>query len=137
MTQPIGGGVITQVAVPEIAGAMGCAEGTVKATLHSALAKASGDWIVTIRLNSQERRVWDQVASEYFHRKLAVDLDDVIVTAPLIEPTNRSFSSFDGVMQLFAFSSNDAYDLAAALSSGPLVVPLVAGSHPTASTVKS
>jgi RNA polymerase sigma-70 factor (ECF subfamily) len=32
---------ITQLTIPEIAVAMGCAEGTVKATLHAALAKAS------------------------------------------------------------------------------------------------
>jgi len=32
---------ITQLTIPEIAIVMGCAEGTVKATLHSALAKAS------------------------------------------------------------------------------------------------
>jgi RNA polymerase sigma factor (sigma-70 family) len=32
---------ITQLTIPEIAKAMGCAEGTVKATLHAALAKAS------------------------------------------------------------------------------------------------
>ena len=32
---------ITQLTVPEIAVAMGCAEGTVKATLHAALANAS------------------------------------------------------------------------------------------------
>ena len=32
---------ITQLTIPEIAVAMGCAEGTVKATLHAALANAS------------------------------------------------------------------------------------------------
>ena len=32
---------ITQLTIPEIAVVMGCAEGTVKATLHAALAKAS------------------------------------------------------------------------------------------------
>ena len=32
---------ITQLSIPEIARVMGCAEGTVKATLHAALAKAS------------------------------------------------------------------------------------------------
>ena len=32
---------VTQLTIPEIAVVMGCAEGTVKATLHAALAKAS------------------------------------------------------------------------------------------------
>lgn len=56
----------------------------------------------------------------------ALDLKGVIVEAPLIQPTNSSFSSFDGQMQLFAVMKSDAYDLAAALASGPLAVLLVA-----------
>jgi RNA polymerase sigma-70 factor, ECF subfamily len=32
---------ISQLTIPEIAVVMGCAEGTVKATLHAALARAS------------------------------------------------------------------------------------------------
>jgi len=32
---------VTQLTIPEIAKVMGCAEGTIKATLHAALAKAS------------------------------------------------------------------------------------------------
>lgn len=100
-------------------------------TLSSKVASAtvvyapeSGGWIVNVRLNSNESQLWDQVAAEYFHRQLAIDLNGVIVEAPLIQPTNSSFSSFDGQMQLFAVTKNDAYDLAAALTSGPLAVPL-------------
>jgi len=84
----------------------------------------SGGWIVTITLNSAESRQWDQVAKKYFHRQLAVDLNGVIVEAPFIQPANATFSSFHGQMQLLAVSKSDASDLAAALSSGPLAVPL-------------
>src|ERR1700685_2897952 len=55
----------------------------------------SGGWIVNVRLNPEESRQWDQVAAEYFHRQLAIDLNGVIVEAPLIQPDNPSFSSFD------------------------------------------
>ena len=112
-------------------------------TLSSKVASASvahvkfSGWIVTIRLNQHEARIWNQVASEYFHRQLAVDLNGVIVTAPLIEPMNPSFSSFDGEMQLYAPSSNDAYDLAAALTSGPLAVPLETKTHAATTDAKS
>jgi len=108
-------------------------------TLSSKVASAtvthvpfSGGWIVSVQLNKAESQQWDQVAKQYFHRQLAIDLNGVIVEAPLIQPTNSAFSSFDGQMQLLAVSKTDAYDLAAALTSGPLAVPLVA--HPSRST---
>jgi len=102
-------------------------------TLSSKVASATvvhaaieGGWIINVRLNPNESQLWDQVAAEYFHRQLAIDLNGVIVEAPLIEPGNTSFSSFDGQMQLLAVTKSGAYDLVAALTSGPLAVPLVA-----------
>jgi hypothetical protein len=104
-------------------------------TLSSKVASAtvthvpsSGGWIVNVHLNAAESQQWNHVAKQYFHRQLAVDLNGVIVEAPLIQPANSTFVSFDGQMQLFAVSKTDAYDLAAALTSGPLAVPLVAHS---------
>ena len=90
--------------------------------VHAPLA---GGWIINVRLNPNESQLWDQVAAEYFHGQLAIDLNGVIVEAPLIQPDNSSFSSFDGQMQLLAVTKSGAYDLAAALTSGPLAVPLV------------
>jgi hypothetical protein len=99
---------------------------------------SSGGWIVNVHLNAAESQQWNRVAKQYFHRQLAVDLNGVIVEAPLIEPNNSTFSSFDGQMQLVAVSKTDAYDLAAALTSGPLAVPLVAqSSRPATSTEKA
>jgi hypothetical protein len=88
-------------------------------------APTSGGWMINVRLNPNESQLWDQAASEYFHRQLAIDLNGVIVEAPLIQPTNSSFSSFDGQMDLLAVTKSGAYDLAAALTSGPLAVPLI------------
>jgi hypothetical protein len=76
------------------------------------------------------------VAKKYFHRQLAVDLNGVIVEAPFIQPANASFGSFDGQMQLLAVSKSDASDLAAALSSGPLAVPLSVSPWRAAEQVK-
>ena len=102
-------------------------------TLSSKVASAtvthvpsSGGWIVDVQLNAAESQEWDQVAERYFHRQLAVDLNGVIVEAPIIQPANSTFSSFDGQMQLLAVTATDAYDLAAALTSGPFAVPLIA-----------
>jgi hypothetical protein len=105
-------------------------------TLSSKVASATvvhapmaGGWIVNVRLNANESQLWDQVAAEYFHGQLAIDLNGVIVEAPLIQPDNSSFSSFDGQMGLLAVTKGGAYDLAAALTSGPLAVPLIAQVH--------
>ncbi len=105
-------------------------------TLSSKVASAtvvhaplSGGWIINVRLNPNESQLWDRVAAEYFHRQLAIDLNGVIVEAPLIQPANSSFSSFDGLMQLLAVTKSGAYDLAAALTSGPLAVPLAVNAH--------
>jgi preprotein translocase subunit SecD len=87
---------------------------------------SSGGWIVNVQLNKAESQRWNQVAKRYFHRLLAIDLNGVIVEAPLIEPDYSTFRSMDGQMQLVAVSRTDASDLAAALISGPLAVPLAA-----------
>jgi hypothetical protein len=100
-------------------------------TLSSRVASAkvtraaiAGGWLIDVRLNRGESILWDRVAKTYFHRQLAIDLNGVIVEAPIIQPANTRFSSFDGHMELFATSKSGAYDLAAALTSGPLAVPL-------------
>ncbi len=105
-------------------------------TLSSKVASATvvkapitGGWMVKVRLNRSDSRLWDRVAARYFHAQLAVDLNGVIVEAPLIEPASTTFSSFDGQMVLVATTKSEDYDLAAALSTGPLAVPLVAHRH--------
>ena len=85
---------------------------------------SSGGWIVSVQLNKAQSQKWNQVAMRYFHRLLAIDLDGVVVEAPLIEPDYSTFRSMNGHMQLVAVSRTDASDLAAALISGPLAVPL-------------
>ena len=105
-------------------------------TLSSKVASATvvpapvpGGWMINVRLNPSESRLWDQVAAEYFHRQLAIDLNGVIDEAPLIQPDSTSFNSFDGQMQLLAVTKSGAYDLAAALTSGPLAIPLAVNAH--------
>jgi hypothetical protein len=85
-----------------------------------------GGWMINVRLDPSESRLWDQVAAEYFHRELAIDLNGVVDEAPVIQPGSTSFNSFDGQMQLYATTKTVAYDLAAALTTGPLAAPLVA-----------
>lgn len=60
----------------------------------------TGQWIVAIHLTSGGATAWDRVAEENFHQLLAIDLGGKVVSAPLIQPTQRSFTSFDGAMEI-------------------------------------
>ncbi|MGB8196927.1 MAG: hypothetical protein WCF25_07975 [Acidimicrobiales bacterium] len=88
-------------------------------------AAIAGGWLIDVRLNPRESRRWDHVAARYLHRQLAIDLNGIVDEAPLIQPANTSFHSFEGQMELSATTKIGAYDLAAALTTGPLAVPLV------------
>jgi hypothetical protein len=105
--------------------------GPTQATLSSRVASAtvsqnpSGMWIVTIHLSARESPVLDQLAYQYFHRMIAADLNGVVVWAPVIEPTQQSFTSLNGVLSISGgLSKSQAQAVAAALRSGPLAIPL-------------
>lgn len=69
---------------------------------------------------SQGARQWDKVAKENLHRILAVDVDGVVVSAPIIEPTQTSFTSFDGNGEISGgrLTHAEAQRIAAAMSGG-------------------
>lgn len=84
-----------------------------------------GGWVVDVQLSSSAASAWDQVAYRYFHDMLGVDLNGQIVTAPIIEPTQSSYTSFDGQLELAGdFSKATAEAVAATLQTGPLPIPL-------------
>ncbi len=68
------------------------------ATVQSALVERGpdGTFNVAIRLRPATSAVWDDVAEENFHALVAFDLGGSVVSAPVIEPTQSSFSSFGG-----------------------------------------
>jgi hypothetical protein len=107
--------------------------GSTQLTLSSRVASADigqdqyGNWIVYVHLSAAEAPLWDNVAEQYFHLQLAVDLDGVIVQAQVIEPTQDTFTTLGGQLQLFAQSKSDADAIAVALRTGPLPIPLRVG----------
>jgi hypothetical protein len=108
--------------------------GPAQLTLSSAVASASvvqplrGTWGVDIHLSPSESARLDDVAHQDFHQVLAIDLNGQVVAAPLIQPAQKAFTSFDGKMVLSGFASKAvAEDVAAALKSGPLPIPLRVG----------
>jgi preprotein translocase subunit SecD len=58
-------------------------------------------------------------AEENFHKLLGIDFDGMVVSAPLIQPTQSSFSSFDGQGSISGnFTKPQAMALAKALHHG-------------------
>jgi preprotein translocase subunit SecD len=76
----------------------------------------TGQWIVTIHLTSGGATAWDRVADENFHQFLAIDVGGKVVSAPVIQPTQASFTSFDGAMEISGpLNSSMAQAVAAAV----------------------
>jgi hypothetical protein len=61
---------------------------------------SDGAWDVDLTLKPAAAARWEGVAAQAFHSLLAIDYRGSVVTAPLIEPMQRSFSSFGSSMEL-------------------------------------
>ena len=82
-------------------------------------------WAVSYTLTSKGSPAWDKVASENFHQYVAIDLDGLIESAPLIQPSQAAFSSFQGQGEISgSFTENTAKSLALQLNYGALPVRL-------------
>jgi preprotein translocase subunit SecD len=77
-----------------------------------------GQWIVDYNTSASGAARWDAVAEKNFHQELGIDLDGRVVSAPLIQPTQSSFSSFDGRGEVSgSLTRSEAVALARALTS--------------------
>jgi preprotein translocase subunit SecD len=95
----------------------------------------SSGWTVVATLTTAGAVEWNDIAQQSFHQYVAFDLDGAVLAAPLIQPSNPTFASFDGKMEFGTFSEADAKSLAAVLVSGPLPVALTLQSLSTVSPV--
>jgi preprotein translocase subunit SecD len=100
------------------------------ASIGSAVAQQSqtGAWEVNYSLKgSAGSQLWDKVADENFHLLLGIELDGVVQSAPLIQPTQDSFTSFDGQGTISGgnMTEADAKSLALAMQFGSLPVRLL------------
>jgi preprotein translocase subunit SecD len=86
----------------------------------------TGNWVVDYNLTGTGSPLWDKVAQENFHQYLALELDGVVQSAPLIQPTQSSFTSFDGKGEISGggMTEADAKQLALAMQFGSLPVRL-------------
>jgi hypothetical protein len=77
----------------------------------------TGQWLVDYTTTGGGAAVWDKVANENFHQLLGIELHGVVYSAPIIQPTQTSFSSFNGKGSISGqLTQADAVRLARALN---------------------
>jgi len=85
----------------------------------------TGAWVVSYTLTATGSPLWDQVAKANFHAMVAIELDGVIQSSPLILPASTSFTSFGGQGQISgSFTHQSATTLALAMNYGALPLRL-------------
>ena len=94
--------------------------------VHSAQAQfQTPNWTVLVSLTSSGSTLWDRLAQQQFHAYIAIDLDGQVQSAPLTQPGQASFSSFQGKVQITGnFTQTSAQNLALVLNYGSLPVQL-------------
>ena len=82
-------------------------------------------WTVKMDLTDSGSSKWDQLASEQFHKQVAITLDSIVQSAPQIQPQDTTFTSFDGTAVISGtFTEGEAKDLAKLINYGSLPVRL-------------
>ncbi len=83
------------------------------------------NWVVDVNLTKTGGPLWDAVAEKNFHELVAFDVDGQALSVPLTQPSQATFTSFAGRLQISGtFTRKSARQLAAVLDSGPLASPL-------------
>jgi len=74
----------------------------------------NGTWAVNLNLTGSGSKQWDTLAKQQFHALVGVVLDGQVISAPITQPTQSSFRSFDGHVQISgSFTEQQAEALAA------------------------
>ena len=85
----------------------------------------NGQWSVNLVLTGAGSTEWDNLAKQQFHAIIGIDLDGVVLSAPITQPTASAFTSFDGQVQISgSFTEDEAKLLATDFTYGALPVKL-------------
>jgi len=94
--------------------------------VHSASAQlVQNQWAVSIVLTSSGSTAWDTLAQQQFHAIIGIDLDGQVISAPITQGSQASFTPFNGQVQISGgFTQSQAQTLATELNYGSLPVKL-------------
>ncbi len=59
-----------------------------------------GQWAIYLALTPRGSAQWDSLAAHQFHAVVGVVVNGQVVSAPITQPTQSSFTSFDGQLQI-------------------------------------
>ena len=81
----------------------------------------NGQWAVNLVLTGPGSTQWDTLAKQQFHAIIAIDLDGQVISAPITQPTQESFTPFNGQVQISGgFTEDQAKTLATEFTYGAL-----------------
>jgi hypothetical protein len=70
--------------------------------------QSGSGWGVTLKLTPSGSAAFDSLAQAQFHKQIAVVSDGALLSEPLIQPTDETFSSFGGTVRLSVGNERDA-----------------------------
>jgi hypothetical protein len=88
-----------------------------RSAIQSASAQlVNNQWAISITFTGQGSTQWDTLAQSQFHAIIGIDIGGKVVSAPIMQPTQTSFGSFNGQLQISgSFNEKQAKALAAEL----------------------
>jgi len=91
--------------------------GLTNSAIKSASAESSnGQWVILLNLTGDGSVQWDSMAQRSFHQIIGIDLNGRVISAPITQPTQSSFTPFNGQVQISGgFTEAQAKAIAAAL----------------------
>ncbi len=96
-----------------VLGPAGLTGGAIKS---ASVQRVDGQWLVNIVLNSHGASQWDALARTQFHAMIGIVLNSRVISAPITQPLQSSFTSFEGRMQISGgLTEHQAKSLAAQL----------------------
>jgi len=108
--------------------------GTAIHSAQAALPTGGAQWVVDSTLTGSGATKWDALAQQQFHSYIGIDLDGQIISAPLTLPSQATFSSFAGKVEISGnFTQSSAQNLALKLNYGALPVRLNLLTHTSVS----
>jgi preprotein translocase subunit SecD len=80
------------------------------------VAELNGQWMVSLVLTASGSVRWDALVHQQFHAMVGIVDHGTVISAPITQPTQSSFRSFDGRVQISGdFTKQEATALAAQL----------------------